>query len=310
MNRFALVPLCSAVLLFAVISGTTHAQRSGQAGDNAVFDLDFDGGTAAQYIDEIRRKMIYANIVIDPGVDLVEMLPVQLKRVSLHQALALLDGMSAQGEDHQIVLDLGILPGEDSMTVYKIEVNGRMPGERTRRDGRIWSLQQVLSHGYSASDVLTAIEISIDMIENAPSPADVRFHEDTALLIVRGHPAQLDAISTLVSQLVTSPAQDEQSKQMRSRLQEAEMKLMLAQSTVVELRDKAAAARDDADELARQVTEWQTRAQLYRDELESMRQRNEQRLREFQAMLDDRESTIQQLEIRVAELERSRGREQ
>jgi hypothetical protein len=308
MIRFALIQLLSAALLLAAASGTAQAQRSGQAGDNAVLDLDFDGGTAAQYIDQIRRKVVYANIVADPGVDLVEMLPVQLKRVSLHQALALLDGMSAEGEDHQIVLDLGILPGEDSMTVYKIEAKGRTFGERARRDSRIWSLQQVIAHGYTASDVLTAVEISLEMIENTQSPADVRFHEDTALLIVRGHPSQLDAINALVSQLTVSPARHERDEQARSRLEQTQLKLVEAQADAARFHEKATAARDEADQLARQVTEWQTRAQLYRDELESMRKRYEQRLQELQAILGQRENAIQQLEVRVAELERSKSR--
>jgi hypothetical protein len=296
MSHFSFRHLATVVVLAGLLAVPAGAQAPRPDGERSVFDLSFGGGSAVGYIDSIRQAAGPVNIVVEPGAELVDVPPIELKRVSLSQALALLDGASIERDNYAIRLDVATLGDAESRPVFKIQVRGQRPGQLTQRMNQVWSLQPVLAGGYEPAEVLTAIETALSMLEDTHVPADLRYHDDTSLLIVRGHPTQLATIDALHGELSANPARQERRDDQLEALRRAEMEMQ-------HLREEANVGRREADEQARRATEWETRAVLFREELDALRMQYEQRMAELRAQLDEREAIIRQLEHHVAELE-------
>ena len=91
--------LCLAGILALTAPATAQSQQSRTAGATTTsqghfeptIDLDFEGGTALEYIEAIQKAAGIRSVVAMPGVERVEMPPVKLTGVSMEGALGVLD---------------------------------------------------------------------------------------------------------------------------------------------------------------------------------------------------------------------------
>jgi hypothetical protein len=68
-------------------------------------------------------------------------------------------------------------------------------------ESTVMSVADVLQGDITADDLLTAVNIAIEVVGRADEPADIKFHKETGLLIARGSIRQIVALRQVVVQL-------------------------------------------------------------------------------------------------------------
>lgn len=159
----------------------------------ARIDLDFPGGTVAQFIAAVRALAPESNIVISPAeVGESELAPIKLTRVQVHDALKTLenvqwpDGVSRLSTAQQ---------GEVTIIGWR---EPKPQGGPATPMSSVWSLREMIDAGMKVEDVLSAVEAVIALQKE---PVEVKYHKETALLLVRGTPEQIGAILQVIDRL-------------------------------------------------------------------------------------------------------------
>lgn len=161
------------------------------------FDLSFRGGTVAEYVAAIRKASPGADIVVtDERAVGVQIPAVQLTAVDVRAAMMLLDLSPTAGEFEIDVSPIRLEDGSDAVYVVSAtDKRVRIPGTR------IWSVARPLALDISAEAVLSAVEAALDV---SGADATVRFHPDTALLIVKAPHDALDVVERALNEMANS----------------------------------------------------------------------------------------------------------
>lgn len=207
--------------------------------------FEFKGGTADDYVATVRRNAPDANIVVMGELSRVNVPPIRLQSVSVWSALDVLQSTPAdeqsglRGIDVQWKMSVpqtrGAVPtvrpaGGGGAPVYIVTAVTTNSGTvKTTRTMSVLEVNQMLEAGVKADDLLTAVETSLAMLKNEYDPADVRFHEQTGLLIARGHPEQINTIRSVVDQLSERAKRDHHVKQAADDAQQLENEQLLRQ---------------------------------------------------------------------------------
>jgi len=269
-NRFDRLA-AAAVLICALAAGTTAAQEITRRPQNppqqadrtqpALVSLDFKGGSLAQLIDAMRKSSSGAiNVVMPADLATLQVDSVQLKDVSVLAALrAVLAGnmsMPAESPDGQTYviaidsIDPDTAAGSPVVYVSKRWV-GQMMGSQAGRSSQqqspqrqgveVYSIQSLIRGGDAAAakTVLTAIETALSLSqEQSTPPPEVKFHQDSGLILVRGTGSQVGLVGQVV-QRMTNDQERLSAIQARQKLQaidrqasirKAEIKLQLAEA--------------------------------------------------------------------------------
>ncbi len=264
----------------------------------ALLSLRFPGGTALEYAAAVRRAAGDLNVVIAPEAEEVQMPPVELTRVTAAAALDLLDGRTHTADERRV--ELHVRPGHvyDPLerATYQViaEVAGRPP--RSRAHVCVWTMSRLLESDVPSTGVLAAVEMALDVV-GSKTKMDVRFHEDTGLLIATGDEAQLKAIDQVVGRLNDSVAErlDNPTRKLQAALEACAARCNDADARLAEAEQARKSALDNAMALQMEI------------------QRVEMRAREFERMLDMRQRELDRVtsELRKLEAERQgrQGRE-
>jgi len=281
----------STIVIVALAICAPAPAQSEQADAVQPIDLNFRGGSAADYLQALRDAAEYLNVVVMPDVAQVRMEPVELKRVDPTAAVRLLHGLRQECPEGAIVLTVDTIAGElFRSTVYTVsavpEVRGR---PRTATDSEVWSLAEILGSGAAAADVLTAVETALAMFDEDDQPAEVSFHEETSLLMACARPEQVEAVNDVVAALTDAV----RSKQPAKRALE-----------VTSLRSALDKTRGEVQALHNELVESETRLKLYLMEIESLRQERKEMGEEMRRALAERDAVINSLEMKLRMLER------
>lgn len=196
-------------------------------GEIAVFDLDFQGGPAIEYVNEIRKVNPRANIVVMPGAEGVNVPSVHLRSVTTTLALQLLNRGVVETDAGTARVRLDILESDhstESLCIIRHEpiqhVSGPMSGEEARArhqarlaeqqrnqaseiESHVWSVAQPISLGVKADELLSAIEAGLDMLEDE-GRTSLRYHPDTQVLMLRGPLASLEFVDGMIDAITSS----------------------------------------------------------------------------------------------------------
>jgi hypothetical protein len=168
-----------------------------------VVDLEFQGGTIAQYVQTLCREVVHANVVVTtPEVGEIPLPPVRLSSVDIASALRLLAGRYELAERTLIQVDvqqIGHWSGDES-PVFKVAGQIQRRG-KPAVETAVWTVADLLAEDMKPQDVLTAVETVLELFADDRSPAQVRFHEATGLLIARGDPRQVEAVDEVIDEL-------------------------------------------------------------------------------------------------------------
>jgi hypothetical protein len=168
------------------------------------FSIDFPGGTVAEYLAAIRKAFPGANIVGSAGLEKYTIPPITLTHVTIHGALEPLEIIvkppSANTPRVRVMID------NDVASVWLDSFIG--PGQFVREHAPlqtlVWNSKVLTMRGtVTVPDITGAIDTALSVFTD-PKP-EVRIHEQTGILVVRGTEAQLDAAREVIDQLGKTP---------------------------------------------------------------------------------------------------------
>lgn len=280
----------STIVLVALAICAPAPAQSEHADAVQPIDLNFRGGSAAEYLQALRDAADYLNVVVMPDVAQVRMQPVELKRVDPTAAVRLLDGLRQERPEGTLVLNVDTIGGElFRSTVYTVSAVPLQQGRRrTTTASAVWTLTQILEGGTTAEDVLTAVETALEMFDEEFEQAGLRFHEETGLLMAYARPEQVEAANDVIEALSAAL----RSKEPAKRVME-----------VASLRSALDKARGEVQALHNELVESETRLKLYMMEIESLRQERKEMGQEMRRAIAERDSIISSLEMKVRMLE-------
>jgi hypothetical protein len=245
-----------------------------------VLTIDFPGGTVGQYIEALRHASSQpVNIVVPPRASKANMAPVSLKTVSLIDALGAVLAVAdiPADEDWGVrplwqISSMGVSPataGGDSVPGFAILVQTRSRSVITPAGPQfmgaphnprttVYSIRALLDSGMKPEAVITAIGAVLSMDKQAEAP-EIKFHEESGLLILRATPEQTDSAEQVIARLQETAkigARDrsieERRKKMEDLSREVEGLYQTAQgmkSDYYAKKEAVAAAQRDVDKL-------------------------------------------------------------
>lgn len=248
-------------------------QAAGQAPSHDVLiDVQFDGGTASQYVATIRKAARGVNVIVASEAARVSMPPVTLKNVSIEVALRLLDGKGNETPEHFVQLKMVSLPIFAQNEQPTFEVKANVHRSRQRVPGAyVWTISDLLDNDLPSTAVLSAVEMALEVV-GSRTTLDVRFHEDTGLLIAMGDVGQMETIEGVLDRLQEAVHQ---------RLQQADR--AAAVGRVAELEAFLKETTDENNGLRAEYS----RLEVLHAELRRMLERREQELHETRQRLRD-----------------------
>lgn len=201
------------VHLMLLVAALMTAPASGQS----LFDLDFPGGTLAQYVDAVRDVAHPVNIVARASVVPVRIEPVEFRNVSVDAALRFVEGRYTLPDGSLVQVNLQTASsgrqapgGGDELMIYKLEGDRKSVRHDAETRSHVWSLAPILDEGQDPKDVLAAIEALLDLQDGEPAPARLRFHRETQLLLARAEERQLGVIDELLRELFEQKSRKEE----------------------------------------------------------------------------------------------------
>jgi len=237
-NLTAAVALAVACLIAPVPAASAQAD----AGVAVRVNLRFEGGTVLDFIGTLRDAAPDANILCDEQAARVPMAAVDLKNTTLYAALNLLDEMRFMEGENITMLATRMIPSGDGGTqpIFHIRAESRLAGAEPALS-KVWTVAALIEGGVKAEDLLTAIEQAV-ALQPLPEPAQIRFHAETGLLLVRANPSHVVVIDEVISQLHSAQAaardarQSPATEQLRAQAMEfaAEREALAARSLVLE----------------------------------------------------------------------------
>ncbi|HUU82429.1 MAG TPA: hypothetical protein VM243_02890 [Phycisphaerae bacterium] len=234
--------IAAAVAFASCPSGHALAQAQAKAPPQArhaggpAIDLEFPGGTVAQYVDALRKVTPEANVVvITPEVLEITLPPVQLKSVGLGDAVFLMEGDYEPKAHVHVRIEVNQIGPWDESQRAVFQVSGTVVRKgRTGTETHVWTVADLLAEGVGPEAVLTAVETALALYAEDHEPAQVRFHEETGLLIARGDPWQVEVIDDVVDG-VREGRQRQRESDMQKRKSEADTE---TQQRVTELEEQ------------------------------------------------------------------------
>ncbi|MHC4319417.1 MAG: hypothetical protein ACYS1B_12860 [Planctomycetota bacterium] len=275
------------LLLISLLAASDRSAGQG-TGDAELISLNFRGGTALEFVAAVRRAAGDINVVVAPEAKEVQMPAVTIKQVTVAAALELLNGQVRDLPGRRVQLSVIQMLVNDRRERQTYQIRAKVSGRPTAQAAHVWTLAAVRNSGIASEAVLSAVETALEVVGSATKP-DVRFHEDTALLIASGDHDQLQAIEHVLDSLKESVAgqRDDEKRQLEMMLAEIEHDRQRE-------RDKRREAEDEV--------------KTAQQEIAALRQetaRLETILAEVQRMLEtkDRELTGAMTELRGLQLE-------
>lgn len=187
-------------------------------------DIDFPGGTVAQFVEQVRRAFPGTNVVLEAGAEAVLVGPMKLLAITPADALIAACVTTSEGGKNQIAVD-----GHAGLYILR----GHGPSASNDPvETRVWALQPVLeTRKIKLEDAMTAVELGIKL---TGGEASVKFHAETGLLLVRGNNEQLNAVNQVVARLSESFSAGRE--QLKAALEKAQAELNACRMELVELK--------------------------------------------------------------------------
>jgi hypothetical protein len=269
-----------------------------QGRSSGVFDLTFKGGTVGEYAAGIRNVLPGANIIVMPAAEPLPVPAVTLKSVDIHSALALLDQHDAMIDGQRWVLSIRDTMGAEQAatpiyTLMAYAAGGKAADpDAMNIQAAVLSISSILEGGHiQSTDALTAVETALALFAGdggGPKP-QLKFHEETGLLIVRGTREQVSIIHQVVDQLGETAITLEAFAQRRAGV--------MGETERTQLEERIRLSEDMVDSAQQEIIVLQTRNQVLEDELN--RARSE--LAEREAAFRDLSTRVHMLEVELSQ---------
>ena len=267
------------VLLLISLLAASDRSAGQDSPDAQLISLNFPGGTAVAYVNAVRKAAGDINVVVAPEAGEVVMPAVTIKQVTVAAAIELLNGQVRDLPDRRVQLSVSQLLMYDTRERQTYQVRAKVSGRPTVQAASVWTLADLLDNDLSSEAVLSAVETALEVVGSATKP-DVRFHEDTALLIASGDHDQLQAIEHVLDSLneAVSQRRNDMMRQVEQQLVDidddrrtAKMRLAESEIEVKNARQEAIAFRQEMARLEMLMKELQRMLETKERELAATR---------------------------------------
>jgi hypothetical protein len=286
-------------LLISLLAAADRTAAQDRGGEKLI-SLNFPGGTALAYVNAVRRAAGDINVVVAPEAAEIIMPEVSIKQVSVGAAIALLDNRSREHLHRRVKLEVGHVPVHFDTERPTYQIIAHVDGRPSVKAASVWTVAALLESHLTSAAVLSAVETALEVVGSSTEP-DVRFHEDTALLIASGDHDQLKAIEQVLERLeeAVHREHDAMLQQVEMQLQEIDGDRQEAKEQLQEARAEAQAARNRNNALAQEIARLEMVVNEHRRMLE-------QKDRELTSVLADFRAL--QLELQQERSRREPGR--
>jgi hypothetical protein len=278
----------------AISLAAAQAPQSGVASETsdssvkrpASITIDFPGGTATEYVDALRKAAKDVNVALVADVSSVRVPPVSLKNVDPIAAAEILRSVPEEQGGRFVQFELRYEKARSADQSGLITVGAKISNKQHPGGdaviSRVFAVSNLLMNDIKPADLLTSVQTALEMNQNPAMPAQIRFHEATGLLIVRGTGEQVETVTAVVEQLRQQPKSAANADETIFRLQRDSA---LAEKQAAAEKSKAVAAANDA-------ARWETQNQMLQQEVARLRD-----------MLSLREKEISELSVRLKIME-------
>ena len=232
---------------------------------NPVISIEFEGGSVQEYVAVLRRAAPNVNIMLDSDAGDVDVPAFELRGVMLIDALKILEDLEPEDQSYELSLDhFASGPSEFYAPVFRVTAIKQRPPQPPLQTS-VWSVRQLLSNQIEAAHILGAIETALSLQEDLGAP-EVRFHEETGLILARAHPEQIAVIAEVIHNLQSSvsPPRDNDLDQMSMRLGHAV-------AALEEANRRALTSEAESLELTRENERLKTRLEMLMLEVQRVR---------------------------------------
>lgn len=302
----------AALMAVAMVWPATHSlaqspgQEDAQQGQAPVtFNLDFPGGPLSEFLAAVRSAHPRANIVAPEAANDFPIPPMQLRSINLQAAIQLIEGNVdlPTGQVARLgVQSFPILGSFDPAIRVWYDLSTHSPWGELKSS--VWSLSENLSAGRTSEDLLGAVQVALATF---PVESNIRYHEPTSLLIVRGTAEQLALVDKTLAQLQGDVNRSSSiAKTLRSQIQVIETQLIESRAHLRVAEKRVEVARNEfvakstaaEDEIKNgtasplDIETWLGEAELKLIEAEADFEIAQNELRQISMLLDERKADL------------------
>lgn len=234
-----------------------------------VINVEFEGGTVRDYVAVLRQSGENINITLDRDAGDVTIPAVELRNVMLIDALRILDDLEPVDESFELeVGEFQSGPVELTSAVYRIMSKKQRPPQPPLQTS-VWSVSRLLGREIEAAQLLGAIETALSLQQDLGAP-EVRFHEETGLILARAHPDQISIIGEVVHNLQATATPDRSTDE--AELDALMMRFDQTQAALAAMENRAERAEAMARDMERENERLRVRLEILNEELSRLRE--------------------------------------
>lgn len=198
--KHSLMPLFALAILFAALPANGQEDNRAERQDEAFFQIEFPGGTVAEYVQQLRNPAAEAhyphlNIVLS-DIPPAFRLPEIMVFTDLDGMLGCLAACST--DEYQVEVDTDETGTVTVIRVVDIGSERQAPDQTT-----VLNVKKLLSQ-IPQEDFVAAINLGLDF-SGTDDGVQIKLHNETGLLFARGRPEGLALVREIVEQLKTVP---------------------------------------------------------------------------------------------------------
>lgn len=180
-------------------------------------DIDFAGGTILQLLEVIEKTNgIKPNVIVSKEAAHLNLPPVKLQAVTVAEAIVAVEKLEVINET---MIRVNETP--NVLTVVAYDKKKRQEKPKAEPISQVFDTRSLTSDEFGVVDIVTAIKATWEMM-GFNGHAQVKYHEETKLLIVVGPRHALIAASDLMSTLQNAEGTKAQSGALQKRIMDLE----------------------------------------------------------------------------------------
>lgn len=172
--------------------------------------VEFAGGTVGEYVASLKKAAgpgTPVNAILSDSASRMALAPISLKSVSVETALQAIEAAAGSADGVWLIGAIGqVMPDVLGGVAQAFSVDFR-PNERMARGMSrrlvVYSMDEVTGAqgGVTPEVVLTAIESTLAMQTDPATKAELKYHKESGLLIVRGMAQDVEAVAQVLDRL-------------------------------------------------------------------------------------------------------------
>jgi len=209
--------LCLSLPAAAQGGGGGGGVFSGKKSQSDRLSVSFEGGTVADYIAALRKADPHANIVEMGDLRAFDMPGVNLKNISMHQALNIIDDRRTETAETYFSLSVDRHGAPNPVYVVQVKSTPRESDNKKQSsvpvEYEIWAVGRILKDQDITQDaLLSAVEAVVNLTDNDADAVRINFHPETKLLMAHGPYRAVRAIDDVIDALSVSPELESQKR--------------------------------------------------------------------------------------------------